>query len=294
MSGRSGFEAAGGVAYAILGDDVGGAIAEAVRLLGGRVAGTWPLDDTDAAIAAGAAVIAVDVRAAAGDAAFDALARLEAAAGSVVVALREDQIDAVAAAALGLGAELLCAPDTLDWIAALAAAPLGGGRVREGGDAEARVARLEAEVGRLAALLAAIETRPSDDRAADRRTDFAAPVNGEDPPAAAIRAVIRARRLRERFFPAGHIEDPAWDMLLDLFAAYLEEVRVSVSSLCIAASVPPTTALRWIGRLTAAGLLERHPDPADRRRAFMTLSQSALAGMRGYVAAAREAALPLV
>lgn len=37
--------------------------------------------------------------------------------------------------------------------------------------------------------------------------------------AASIRALIRARRAREQFFPAGMFADPAWDMLLDLMAA---------------------------------------------------------------------------
>ena len=43
-------------------------------------------------------------------------------------------------------------------------------------------------------------------------------------------------------------------VLLDLFAAELEGNRVSVSSLCIAAGVAPTTALRWIARMTDMGL----------------------------------------
>jgi hypothetical protein len=37
--------------------------------------------------------------------------------------------------------------------------------------------------------------------------------------------------------------DPGWDILLDLYAARQEGKQVSVSSLCIAAAVPPTTAL---------------------------------------------------
>ena len=38
-----------------------------------------------------------------------------------------------------------------------------------------------------------------------------------------------------------------------LMAARLEQQRVEVSSLCIAAAVPPTTALRWIKALSDAG-----------------------------------------
>ena len=104
-----------------------------------------------------------------------------------------------------------------------------------------------------------------------------------------IRRAIRARRLRDQFFGGGLFEDPAWDMLLDLFAAELEGNRVSVSSLCIAAGVAPTTALRWIARMTDMGLFVRHPDPVDRRRAFMTLSPRASEAMRAYLVAARKA-----
>jgi hypothetical protein len=54
---------------------------------------------------------------------------------------------------------------------------------------------------------------------------------------------ICARRLRERLLPAGLFADPAWDMLLDLYAAEIEEQPVSVTSACIAAAAPATTAL---------------------------------------------------
>jgi DNA-binding MarR family transcriptional regulator len=37
------------------------------------------------------------------------------------------------------------------------------------------------------------------------------------------------------------------------------------------------------------GLFVRHPDPVDRRRAFMTLSSRASEAMRAYLVAARKA-----
>ena len=58
--------------------------------------------------------------------------------------------------------------------------------------------------------------------------------------------MIRARRLRARYFPEDLFADPAWDMLLDLLQAEIAQLRVPVSSLCIAAAVPATTALRWL------------------------------------------------
>lgn len=100
-----------------------------------------------------------------------------------------------------------------------------------------------------------------------------------------IRRVIRQRQLRARFFDSGLFADPAWDMLLDLAAARAEHTRVSVTSLCIASGVPPTTALRWIGQLTSAGLLERVEDPSDRRRVFLELSDRAAEAMARYFVA---------
>jgi len=70
-----------------------------------------------------------------------------------------------------------------------------------------------------------------------------------------VRTIIRHRQLRAKFFDAGLFADPAWDILLDLTAARAEHARVSVTSLCSASGVPPTTALRWIGQMTQGGLL---------------------------------------
>ena len=57
-----------------------------------------------------------------------------------------------------------------------------------------------------------------------------------------VRQLIANRQARARLFDAELFGDPAWDMLLDLTAAHGEGAQVSVTSLCIAASVPATTA----------------------------------------------------
>lgn len=97
-----------------------------------------------------------------------------------------------------------------------------------------------------------------------------------------VRQIIRHRKRRDQYFGAGLFADPAWDMLLDLAAARAEHTRVSVSSLCIASGVPPTTALRWISQMTDAGLLRRIEDETDRRRAFIVLSDAAADAMARY------------
>ena len=130
-----------------------------------------------------------------------------------------------------------------------------GGRFDEGD----KIAALKRDAERVAAALAElVASRPG---AAQRPVD-----------AARIRAHIKARRLRDRFFPSELLADPGWDMMLDLAAARMEDRPVSVSSLCIAANVPTTTALRWIKNLCDAGIFQRSSDPGDARRAFIGLS----------------------
>ncbi|WP_240957081.1 winged helix DNA-binding protein [Pseudopontixanthobacter vadosimaris] len=97
-----------------------------------------------------------------------------------------------------------------------------------------------------------------------------------------LRRIIRQRQLRARFFDGDLFADPAWDILLDLTAARVEHLRVSVTSLCIASGVPPTTALRWISQMVDAGLLERVEDETDRRRAFIALTDKAADSMARY------------
>lgn len=104
------------------------------------------------------------------------------------------------------------------------------------------------------------------------------------PDARLVRRIIQQRQLRSKFFDAELFADPAWDMLLDLTAARVERTRVSVTSLCIASGVPPTTALRWIGQMVDAGLLERQQDEIDRRRAFIALTDAAAEAMARYFA----------
>ena len=109
-----------------------------------------------------------------------------------------------------------------------------------------------------------------------------------------VRRIIRQRQMRSKFIEGDLFADPAWDILLDLTAARVEHVRVSVSSLCIAAGVPPTTALRWISQMTEAGLLQRVEDDADRRRAFIALSEKTSDAIARYFAEVGRGAGQLV
>lgn len=173
-------------------------------------------------------------------------------------------------------------------------------------DSTPQLRMLSAEVDRIARALAELSD-PSSHTGPERRTrnedrreqpDRRAQVDRRDPAApremlAAIRATIRARRLRDQYFSGDLFADPAWDMLLDLLLARLERRPVAVSSLCIAAAVPPTTALRWIKRLTDEGIFVRSADPRDGRRIFIGLSDEAAEGMAAYIQAIQQSGFAL-
>lgn len=205
-------------------------------------------------------------------------------------------IDTLSADVWNGSQSLLAEPTEVDFAAAIAVA-IGGPRQQlhdVSRDMEsARLQRLADEVGRIARTLASLSvTAPgSEGSVGDMRPSFF----GEpalldvEPTAAEVRAVIRMRRLRDRFFDRDLFADPAWDMLLDLMAARAERVQVAVSSLCIAACVPPTTALRWIKSMTDCGLFDRIADPDDGRRVFIRLSEAAAGSMSRYFSALKAA-----
>jgi DNA-binding MarR family transcriptional regulator len=151
-----------------------------------------------------------------------------------------------------------------------------------------RLRQLSEEVNRIATTLARLSSETTGQQWSDTsRQSGAKAVAGEmdgQLSAETVRAAIRARRLRNKYFEEDLFADPAWDMLLDLMQAELAQHRVPVSSLCAAAAVPATTALRWIKALVERGLFMRRPDAHDGRRIFIELAPQTSAAMRGYLA----------
>ena len=145
---------------------------------------------------------------------------------------------------------------------------------------------IEAANGDLSPTAAELPAIPLDRLDPDRlRFDRALPVeraSGDDLGEAA-RRVYQARRRRGRVFGDETLfGEPAWDILLDLFAAAVHNKRVAVTSACIGAAVPSTTALRWIKVLEDKGLILREDDTADARRTFVRLSPQGYALMLRY------------
>ena len=283
--------------------------AEALALAGIRLAATLGFDAGDEIAGRPGIDLIVIEAAGAPEALLDSvLGRADAAArehGTALVAsIAEDQIDAVAAQLIGNRCQILCAPGMAERVAALTVAKAQAGAERRVAVDDAtrdreseRLKRLNEEVARIADTLAQLTRGEHDEwrsNVRDPGLGYRGSGDGGPPPEVTpqeIRLAIRSRRLRGQFFQGELFADPAWDMLLDLFASSLEGRQVSVSSLCIAAAVPPTTALRWIGTLHDAGLFEREADPTDRRRAYIVLSAKGVEGMRAYLAAVKRQGL---
>lgn len=98
----------------------------------------------------------------------------------------------------------------------------------------------------------------------------------------AVKAALNARRLRASYFSSDLFADPAWDMMLELLLAELLDRRMTVTRLCVAAGVPPTTALRWLNSLVQQGLFVRRDDPLDAPRSFVELAPQTSLGLRDY------------
>lgn len=270
--------------------------AEMVSAAGARSVRRTPaavISDPDLLALADTILIAITAE----DELHDLLPVLAAAGRPVIATFVRDTIDAAAGLLAVDGCTLLCEPDPVELAAALSLGLTDAGvhlnDVASGAEA-ARLRQLSEEVGRIARVLAGLSGERAAPLAGSPR--LAPTVPPPEPPidraldANAIRAMIRARRLRAQYFDPALFADPAWDMLLDLMAARIERRAVSVSSLCIAAAVPSTTALRWIKALTDQGLLRRAPDPRDARRVFIELDDATAGAMARCLSAMMAAA----
>lgn len=98
-----------------------------------------------------------------------------------------------------------------------------------------------------------------------------------------VKQILRSRRQRDTLFGTDLFGEPAWDILLELFVAEQTYRKLSVSSVCLASAVPPSTAIRWVERLESAGWVRRDNDPLDRRLIWVFLTPKGSTAMRTYL-----------
>ena len=97
--------------------------------------------------------------------------------------------------------------------------------------------------------------------------------------------LLRMRQDRHDLFPSDFFSEAPWNIILDLFVHEIEQRRVSVTSACVAAQVPATTALRWVAVLEDANFIARERCPKDGRIAYLTLTDTALELIKQYLRA---------
>jgi DNA-binding MarR family transcriptional regulator len=85
------------------------------------------------------------------------------------------------------------------------------------------------------------------------------------------RNIIANRRRRHDIFGKAMFGEPAWEMLLLLYA--LESgARQTITRMADLAGASKSTALRWIDYLEVQRLIRRDSHPTDRRAAFVELT----------------------
>jgi len=92
-----------------------------------------------------------------------------------------------------------------------------------------------------------------------------------------------ARMTRDRLFNEELFGEPAWDMLLCLYALPPRGEVLTVSSLSLAANVAPTTGLRWQQTLEEEGLIRKGPHILDQRVRLIGLTQRGRLRMDEYL-----------
>ena len=98
------------------------------------------------------------------------------------------------------------------------------------------------------------------------------PLFGDDLLAKLAREEYELRRSRQCFLDEDLFSEPAWDILLDLFASGVEGRKISVTSSCVASGVPRSTAMRYLAELEERGLVRRSGSERDGRVHYLSLT----------------------
>jgi len=97
-----------------------------------------------------------------------------------------------------------------------------------------------------------------------------------------VRRARTLRNLRRELLGVANYSGPGWEILLHLYDSHLHQLRDTVGNIADGTDIPTTTALRWITRLEADGLLITKDDPLDARRKFVELTGRAVDVMTRY------------
>lgn len=98
-----------------------------------------------------------------------------------------------------------------------------------------------------------------------------------------ILSVLLIRRARTAVFGTGLFSDPAWDLMLELYAAKLGERMVCLTDLAQAIDAPQSTTARWIAALNQQGFTESCVDPVLPSRISISLTSEGVSKMERLI-----------
>jgi DNA-binding MarR family transcriptional regulator len=100
----------------------------------------------------------------------------------------------------------------------------------------------------------------------------------------AARRSITRRKLRTAIFPDAIFGEPAWDMLLELYARGSDNEPDVQNLLAELSGIPTTTAIRWMDYLEEQQLIRRDVHPFNGQHPVIRLTEKAKAIMDCYFA----------
>ncbi len=95
-----------------------------------------------------------------------------------------------------------------------------------------------------------------------------------------ILSILIARRGREAALGANLFSEPAWDVLLELYAAKLGARNMSLADLARAIGAPESTTERWIAVLNSRDLVGSEKDQVDPGRLWIKLTELGASKMK--------------
>lgn len=105
-----------------------------------------------------------------------------------------------------------------------------------------------------------------------------------------VLSILELRRKRSATFGEALFSDPAWDILLEVFAAKLGRRRISLSDLSPIA--PPSTLARWTAALLERGILVCNLSILRPDQMWIELTPDWAAKMMRFLGAARHLGHP--
>jgi DNA-binding MarR family transcriptional regulator len=98
-----------------------------------------------------------------------------------------------------------------------------------------------------------------------------------------ILSVLIARRGREAVLGSNLFSEPAWDLLLELYAAKLGSRSMSLAELAKAIETPHSTTTRWIAVLDGRGLVASERDSAEPQKLWISLTDEGALKMKSLI-----------